>query len=115
VTPRSGGPRRTNGRQAPDDGPVRLSEVLETVSERMGVAGPDVLGAIFGRWEQLVGAAMAAHVRPLRLHDATLVVMADHPAWATQVRHLTPEILARVADACGPVAAPERLEVRVRA
>ena len=93
---------------------MRLSEVLETISERMGVAGPDVLGAIFGRWEHLVGAALAAHVRPVRLRDVTLVVVADHPAWAAQVRHLAPEILARLADACDPATAPERLEVRVR-
>ncbi len=85
------------------------------LSQRMGVAGPDVLSTVFGHWAELVGPSMAAHVRPLRLQQKTLVVSADHPAWATQVRHLATEILARMADACGPEHAPERLEVRVRA
>ena len=106
-------PRRRAGRGRHTDGPVPLAEVLGVVSERIGVAGPDVLGAVFGRWEELVGPTMASHVRPVRLREATLVVSADHPAWATQVRHLASEILAKVAAACPPGRAPERLEVRV--
>jgi len=85
------------------------------LSQRMGVAGPDVLSTVFGHWAELVGPSMAAHVRPLRLQQQTLVVSADHPAWATQVRHLATEILARLRDACGAEHAPEHLEVRVRA
>lgn len=115
MTP-GGPPERHRGRRGrSSDGPVPLSEALGVLSERMGVAGPDVLGAVFGRWEELVGETMASHVRPVRLREATLVVSADHPAWATQVRHLSSEILAKVAAACPPGAAPEHLEVRVRA
>lgn len=84
------------------------------VSERLGGPRPDVLTALFGRWETIVGEAMAAHVRPTRLHDGALVVACDHPAWATQVRHLAPDILARIREACGADAAPERIEVRIR-
>ncbi len=94
--------------------PVRLSESLGVLSERMGVGPSDVIGVVFGRWEELVGPAMAAHVRPLRLHGAALVVVADHPAWATQVRHLAADVLARLDQACAPAPGPERLEVRVR-
>jgi predicted nucleic acid-binding Zn ribbon protein len=116
VTPGDVPPERRRGRRGRNtDGPVPLAEVLGVLSERMGVAGPDVLGAVFGRWEDLVGPTMASHVRPLRLRDGTLVVSADHPAWATQVRHLAADILAKVAAACPPGAAPDRLEVRVRA
>lgn len=114
----SGGrpPDRPRDRRARSgDGPVPLSKVLGLLSERMGVAGPDVLGVVFGRWEELVGPTMASHVRPVRLREGTLVVAADHPAWATQARHLAPDILARVAAACPPESAPDRLEVRVRA
>jgi len=80
------------------------------------MAGPDVLGVIFGHWEEIVGPSMAAHVRPQRLRDDTLVVVADHPAWATQVRHLAADILNSVRAACGGAAeGPRNLEVRVRA
>ena len=93
---------------------MRISDALGAVSERLGTPRPDVLAVLFGRWEEIVGPAMAAHVRPARLHEGTLVLHADHPAWATQVRHLTAEILARARDACGAEGAPERVDVRVR-
>lgn len=105
---------RPDGRGRNTDGPVPLSEALAALSERMGSAAPDVLSVVFGRWEQLVGSAMAAHVRPLKLREGTLLVAADHPAWATQVRHLATEIMAKIAEACAPAEPPERLEVRVR-
>jgi predicted nucleic acid-binding Zn ribbon protein len=107
--------RRRDERGRSGDSPVPLSESLEVLSQRMGVAGPDVLGVVFGRWAELVGPSLAAHVRPLRLRERTLVVAADHPAWATQVRHLSADILVRLRDACGAEHAPEHLEVRVRA
>jgi predicted nucleic acid-binding Zn ribbon protein len=110
-----GPPAGRGGRGRNTEGPVPIAKVLGVLSERIGVAGPDVLGVVFGRWEDLVGSTMASHVRPLRLREGTLVVSADHPAWATQVRHLASEILEKVAAACPPGAAPERLEVRVRA
>ena len=106
-------PRRDE-RGRSSDGPVPVSEALSELSRRMGGASSDVLGAVFGRWEQIVGPSIAAHVQPLQLRDRTLVVRADHPAWATQVRHLTPTILEHLRDACGPGAAPERIQVRVR-
>lgn len=92
-----------------------MAQSLQAISERLGMAGPDVLHVIFGRWEEVVGAAVAAHVRPLRVQDTTLVVVVDHPAWATQMRHLAPQVLGRLREVCGPTNAPERLEVRVRA
>jgi len=93
---------------------VRFSDALGAVASRLGVGRADIVGTVFGGWEDLVGAPVAAHVRPLRIDGTTLVVAVDHPAWATQIRELAPDILRRVAEACGPTQAPERLEVRVR-
>jgi len=56
--------------------------------------------------------APAAHVRPVRVTEEALVVAADHPAWATQVRALGTTLLAQVGEATGR--APARLEVVVR-
>jgi len=92
-----------------------MAEALGAVAGRLGLGRPDLIAVVFGRWEELVGEAMAVHVRPLRLVAGTLVVSADHPAWATQIRHLAPEILERVATEFGADGAPVRLEVRVRA
>jgi len=96
-------------------GPVPMSDALDAVAGRLGLGRPDLIAVVFGRWAELVGEAVAAHVTPLRLVSGTLVVSADHPAWATQIRHLAPEILERVASEFGRDGAPVRLEIRVRA
>jgi len=93
--------------------PVPLSESLEALSARIGAGSAGTLAVVFGQWEAIVGPAVAAHVRPLRLESAALFVGVDHPAWVTQVKHLTPQILERLREACGEAEAPERLEVRV--
>jgi predicted nucleic acid-binding Zn ribbon protein len=95
-----------------DDGPRRVQESLDAVVRHIAPQGAGPFGAIFGRWEEIVGDALAAHVRPVRATEDTLVVAADHPAWATQVRALSSTLLAQIAAATGR--APERLEVVVR-
>ena len=91
-----------------------MSEALSEVSRRMGMSGADVLSILFGKWDELVGPSVAAHVQPHRLQGDTLVVTADHPAWATQIRHMAPEILARLVEECPPDTAPKRLDIRIR-
>lgn len=105
-------PRRAAARSADD--PVRLGDALGTVADRLGAGRADVIGLVFSRWEELVGPVVAAHVRPLRIDAQTLIVAVDHPAWSTQLRHLAPQILGKIADVCGEHGAPARLDVRVR-
>ncbi|HUY21318.1 MAG TPA: DUF721 domain-containing protein [Acidimicrobiales bacterium] len=111
--PRPRRPARRDGRGRAGDGPVRIGDALGEVASHIGAGRADIVGAVFGGWDDIVGPAVAAHVRPVRLDGPTLVVSADHPAWATQIRHLAPDILARLAAVCGPSGAPERLDVRV--
>ncbi len=115
MTPDSPHPpdRRHRGRGA-SDVPVRLGDVIGAVTGRLGLGRVDVVEVVFGRWEEIVGASVAAHVRPHRLDGTTLIVHVDHPAWATQFRHLAPGILARLKEVCGSEGAPEHLQVRVR-
>lgn len=70
------------------------------------------LGAVFSRWDEIAGPRLARHVRPLRLAGGVLVVAVDQPAWATQVRSLSTQLLQRVAEVSGE--APARLQVTVR-
>ena len=95
-----------------DDGPRRVSEGLEKIVRGISPQSAGEFGVVFGRWEEIVGARLAAHVQPVKATANTLVVAADHPAWATQVRALGSTLLAEVAKAAGR--APERLEVVVR-
>ena len=59
-----------------------------------------------GRGEQV-----AVHVRPLKLDERVLVVEVDDPAWATQVKFLTPTIIERLRDIAEVDV--DRVEVRV--
>lgn len=96
------------------DGPVPLAEALGVVAERLGVGAADAVGVVFVRWSEVVGPALADHVRPVRLDGGVLTVTADHQAWAAEVRRLTPRLLERLAECCGVGGAPTRIEVRVR-
>jgi len=93
--------------------PVPVTDALDGVlrSLRGGATRAEV-GGVFGRWDEAVGATVAAHVRPVRLEHGTLLVEVDDPAWASQVRFLADDIRRRVAEASGVVI--ERIDVRVR-
>lgn len=110
---RGDGGRGRSGRRR-GDGPVPIGALLGDVASKLGAGRADIVGSVFVRWQEIVGASVAAHVRPLRMEGATLVVSADHPAWATQIRALAPDILRRLGEVCGDETVPERLDVRVR-
>jgi predicted nucleic acid-binding Zn ribbon protein len=95
-----------------DDDPRRLRDSLDRVARQLGAPGADTLATVFVHWEEAVGASVAAHAQPVSLARGTLVVAAEDPAWATQLRYLTADILRRLGELVGgPVA--ERVEVRV--
>lgn len=70
------------------------------VSER-GWAGRLAGGQVFGKWAGLVGADVAEHTRPVQLTDGELTVQADSTAWATQLRLLQRQLLAKIAAGVG--------------
>ncbi len=50
---------------------------------------------------QLVGAEVAEHTRPVQLSGGELTVQADSTAWATQLRLLQRQLLAKIAATVG--------------
>jgi predicted nucleic acid-binding Zn ribbon protein len=64
--------------------------------------GPELAGhGVVARWEQVVGADIAAHVWPERYADGELSVRADSTAWATQMRLLAPNLVRRLNEDIG--------------
>ncbi len=53
------------------------------------------------RWAEIVGAEVAEHCRPVWLTDGELVCVAESTAWATQLRLLNRQLLARIAAEVG--------------
>jgi len=58
--------------------------------ERAAVAG------VIGRWQEIIGAEIAAHCRPEQFTAGELTVCADSPAWATQLRLLSATVVGRL-------------------
>ena len=76
-----------------------------------GAGAAQAIGGVFGRWNEIVGEAVAAHVQPIRLDGRRLVVEVSDPAWATQMRLLADRVCQRVHDVTGTEV--ETVEVRV--
>ena len=100
-----------------DRDPRPLTESLDRVVRSLQGGGrresgeAQAIGGVFGRWNEIVGDAVAAHVQPIRLDAKRLVVEVTDPAWATQMRLLADRVVQRVNDVTGTVV--ETIEVRV--
>lgn len=78
---------------------ANLAHELNALLRRMGSESSDVVAGVFGEWESIVGEQIAAHVSPVMIKDARLVVTVDDPAWATQTKFLESEIAQKVSQA----------------
>lgn len=107
---RIAGERRSGaGPDARDPQPV-AGAIDRLVVER-GWETPVAVGGVLGRWDQVVGADVAAHCAAESFDGGVLVVRTDSTAWATQVRLLAPTVLRRLAEELGE-GVVERLVVR---
>lgn len=93
--------------------PRRVRASLDHVTRRMGAPSAAVVEAVFSRWSDVVGPSIAANARPVSLAGGVLVVGASDPAWASQLRYLSADLLSRLEQVAGP-GAVRRLDVRVR-
>lgn len=96
-----------------DIDPRSLQSSLKDITQRMGIAEPDTIAVLFGRWTELVGEAMAEHVVPLQIRAKTLYVEVPDPSWAMQFRYLESQVLKKIAADLGSEKV-ERITVRVK-
>ena len=52
-------------------------------------------------WDTIVGPDIAAHAQPTLLRDKVLHVQAESTAWATQLRYIQSQVLAKIAAGVG--------------
>jgi predicted nucleic acid-binding Zn ribbon protein len=92
--------------------PVPIGDEIARTFRARGWAQRLEASRVVARWPDVVGEAVAAHCRPVRLEDdGTLLVTADSAAWATQLAYLQGTLLDRINRICGPGAV---VAVRVR-
>ena len=92
--------------------PRRVSDSLDRITRRLGGPSAGTATSVFSRWADLVGADIAAHARPVSLRGGVLVLAVDHPAWATQLRYMTSDLLGRIEGVAGKEAVTQ-IQVRV--
>ncbi|MQA33436.1 DUF721 domain-containing protein [Modestobacter roseus] len=99
---RVAGPRRSWSGPGPGaDDPQPLGSLVDSLVSQQDWTARTKVGAVFGRWDSLVGPDIAAHCRPESLNEGELLVVAESTAWATQLRLLAPSILGRLRAGVG--------------
>ncbi|MFF1837130.1 DUF721 domain-containing protein [Streptomyces sp. NPDC058231] len=95
---RGGGLR--SGARADGRDPLPLGAAINRLITERGWETPAAVGGVMGRWPQIVGEDLANHCVPLRYDEApeerVLTVQCDSTAWATQLRLLAPQLVARL-------------------
>lgn len=101
---RSAGPRRRRSWSGPGpDGrdPQPLGAATNELAKTRGWHRKVAEGAVFGHWSSVVGEQIAEHAEPTLLRDGVLSVAAESTAWATQLRMVQAQLLAKIAAAVG--------------
>lgn len=96
--------RRRRGWSGPgpdDRDPQPFGALVSSVSKQRGWSGHVSEGTVLGSWSRVVGEDIAAHASPTTLRDGILHVSAESTAWATQLRMMQSQILAKIAAAVG--------------
>ncbi len=81
----------------PDDrDPQQVGDVLGRVADRRGWSTQISVRTVLGRWPDLVGQVNAEHSTPEHFSNGVLTVRTDSTAWATQLRHMAPQLVAEL-------------------
>ncbi|KNB49133.1 DUF721 domain-containing protein [Streptomyces caatingaensis] len=98
---RRGGLR--SGARADGRDPLPLGAAISRLITERGWETPAAVGGVMGRWPQIVGQDVALHCEPQRYDEdeRVLTVQCDSTTWATQLRLLAPQLVARLNDDLG--------------
>jgi len=93
--------RRWSGPGSDPRDPQPLGRLVAGLAKDRGWADRLNSGRVFGHWARLVGEEVAEHAQPVALKDGELTVQASSTAWATQLRLLQGQLLAKIAAGVG--------------
>ncbi|MBK1784561.1 DUF721 domain-containing protein [Prauserella sp. ASG 168] len=93
--------RRWSGPGFDERDPQPLGRLASRMATQLGWTDQLTNGRVFGQWTRLVGEEVAEHAQPVALKDGELTVRASSTAWATQLRLLQRQLLAKIAAGVG--------------
>ena len=93
--------RRWSGAGPDGRDPQSLGTLAASIARSRGWQSQIAQGAVFGAWSRIVGPDIAAHAEPTSLQDKVLHVRAESTAWATQLRLIQSQIIAKIAASVG--------------
>lgn len=101
-TRRVAGQRRSWSGPGPDArDPQPLGRLARDLAKKRGWSAQVAEGTVLGNWASVVGQQIAEHATPTTLSDGVLSVAAESTAWATQLRMIQSQLLAKIAAAVG--------------
>jgi predicted nucleic acid-binding Zn ribbon protein len=78
-----------------------MGRVARDLAKKRGWSARVAEGTVMGQWPAVVGDQIAEHAKPTALSDGVLCVTAESTAWATQLRMIQAQLLAKIAAAVG--------------
>ena len=78
-----------------------MGKLTRDLAKKRGWSAQVAEGTVLGQWPSVVGQQIADHATPTGLNDGVLSVAAESTAWATQLRIVQAQLLAKIAAAVG--------------
>lgn len=80
---------------------MSLGDALDAVVQDRGWGTEINVHLLLGRWSELVGSAVAEHSTPETFREGVLSVRTSSTAWASQLRLMAPQLLAKMNASLG--------------
>lgn len=94
-------PRRPKASRQKNSDPTPLGDALGEVIASQGWKTEVSVHSLLGRWASIVGDTVAQHSAPESFAAGIVTVRTDSTAWASQLRLMTPQLLAKLNEALG--------------
>ena len=78
--------------------PKGLGDVVDALAVQLGWSSALAQSDLLDGWRELAGEETSKHAVPDAIVDGVLVVRCESTAWATQLRMMRSELLARIAE-----------------
>jgi predicted nucleic acid-binding Zn ribbon protein len=85
-----------SGARPDERDPMSIGAIVDRSMTELGWVGPLAEARLLGHWASVVGPEIASRCQPVSLVDGELKISAESTAWATQLRLMAPQLLARI-------------------